>query len=450
MNRIKIFFLSFILLFFAVTSLITYKVTNKFSLKKEDLLEFEDFYLEKNFLKGDLEIVHQAENTETATEIEYIVNYGDTLESIFSQFEFASVDYKKVINLLHENVKGMKIYAGQKLNISYKTIINYSPLEETEEAIMPNLETKNQKNIFTSIFFQTNEGTVEIFKDEQNSFQIKIVPFQKLAKTVFKSVIIKNSLYQDGVEAGISPTVLENLIRLYSFDVDFQRDIREGDKFEVYFEEIIDENTGKKLRDGNIIFSKITLEKSASKAFEYYLFKGEYYDDQGKTSQKSFLKTPVPGARLSSRFGLRRHPILGFTRLHSGIDFAAPRGTPIFAAANGTIQFIGWNGGPKTGYGKLIIIKHNSTYSTAYAHMNGFRKGLKSGSKVRQGEVIGYVGSTGYSTGPHLHYEIIKNGAKINPNTVVQFATKALPVKEIEEFKLEKAKIIQKVQELKK
>lgn len=436
---------------FLTLALFTYHVTNRFSLKPEVLMEFEDFYYEKKLLNEGFtpEVFHEAETATSEISIEYVVKFGDTLEKIFSEFEFANSDYRKVLNLLHEKIKGMKIFSGQKLGIKYKTIVIYTPLEEFEETFMPSIETKNQANIFSGLTFQTAESNVEISRDSEDKFEIKIIPFQKLAKQKFVKVAIKSSLYQDGIEAGISPNILENLIRLYSFDIDFQRDIREGDTFEILYEEIFDETTGKKLRDRNILFSKINLDKASSKSFEYYFFKGEYYDRNGKASQKSFLKTPVPAGRLTSRFGLRKHPILGFTKLHSGIDFAAPRGTPIFASASGTIEFIGWNGGPKTGYGKMIIVKHNSTYSTLYAHMNGFRKGLSQGSKVRQGEVIGYVGSTGYSTGPHLHYEVIKNGAKINPSTVATVSIKSLIVKDFDEFKEARDSILNSLKELK-
>jgi murein DD-endopeptidase MepM/ murein hydrolase activator NlpD len=442
----------FLLTCFALLTFVTYKKTNYFSLKPEILEDFEEFYFEKKM--GDVnfvpEVFSEAENSENDISLEYVVQFKDTIESIFSEFEFQTSDYRKVVNLLSENIKKMKIFAGQKLNIRYKAIIKYIPSEEFDEEIMPSIETKNQTNIFQGLTFQTSESNVEIFRLEGDKFEIKIIPFQKLGKKKFVQVRIKTSLYQDGIDAGISPNILENLIRLYSFDIDFQRDIRDGDTFEILYEEIFDEITGKKLRDGNIFFSKITSDKASSKSFEYYLFKGEYYDGNGKTSQKSFLKTPVPGARLTSRFGIRKHPILGFTRLHAGIDFAAPRGTPIFAAATGKITFIGWNGGPKTGYGKLVIIKHNSTYSTAYAHMNGFRKGLSVGSNVKQGEVIGYVGNTGYSTGPHLHYEVWKNGAKVNPSKITSFAVKTLSAKELEEFKATKTQLISTLHDFKK
>jgi murein DD-endopeptidase MepM/ murein hydrolase activator NlpD len=441
--------ISGIIAFFGILFAIMIFKTKGFHLKKEIVEDFQNFYIEKQLEQGIMfepitEVEEESENEEV---IEYVVKYGDSLESIFASFEFASTDYRAVINLLSEKFKKMKIFAGQKLDISYTTIVKYSPFVQTEDEIMPSLESKNQTNIFKSLSFQTKEEVVEVVKKD-GIFEINIVPFEKAKRLKFATVKITSSLYQNGIDAGLSPNLLENLIRLYSFDVDFQRDVREGDEFEVFYEEIYDEKTGKKLAYGNILFAKINLTKSASRSFEYYLFKGDYYNQKGEASAKSFLKTPVPGARLTSKFGNRKHPILGFTRLHAGIDFAAPRGTPVFSAANGTIEFIGWNGGPKVGYGKLIIIRHNSTYQTAYAHLNGFRSGLQKGSKVRQGEVIGYVGSTGYSTGPHLHYEVIKDGVKINPTKATSFVSKTLAKKDIPEFLEAKEQIIQQINEI--
>lgn len=435
---------------FIFLSMITYFKTNTNSLKKEVFEDFIEHYLEKQYesgiLKPPLEI---AETAESRNNIEYVIKPKDTLSSIFISFEFDPADAKKITNLIQTKVKNFKLNAGFKIDIEYRTIVNYSPIVITNEMnFMPPFEEKNQINILEGLSFLISDGIVEIKRSiEQDGFDIKIIPFQKKVRTIFKEIQIKSSIYQDGIENEISPNVLETLTRIYSFDVDFQRDIREGDKFEILYEEIYDEITGKKLRDGNILFSKLSLSKISKKPFEYYFFNGNYYDGTGKASTKSFLKTPVPAGRLTSRFGLRKHPILGFTKLHSGIDFAAPRGTPVFAAAAGTIEFIGWNGTINTGYGKLIIIKHNATYKTAYAHLNGFRVGLKEGSSVRQGEVIGYVGSTGYSTGPHLHYEVIKNGTKINPAAVTSFSVKTLSKKDLDNFTTSKEEIILKLNE---
>lgn len=436
-----------LLLIFIFLALLTYFKTKPFTLSQSSVKHYSNFYLQRS---GEDNILQEVESNETEGSFVYVVQFGDTFESIFSDQEFNPQDARKIVNLLANNVKDAKIYAGQKFDIHYKTIVNYKPADEfIEDGVMPVFETKNQINILQGLKFANASANIEIKRKPDGEFEIIVITFQKLPKPKFVVGSIKSSLYQDAIESGISPNVIESVIRLYSFDVDFQRDIREGDSFEVLFEEIFDEKTGIKLMDGNVIYSKLSLTKDG-KAFSYYFYKGEYYDDKGKTGQKSFLKTPVPGARLSSRFGARRHPILGFTRMHTGIDFAAPRGTPIFAAATGVVEFAGWNGGVKTGYGRLVIVRHNSIYTTRYAHMHGFRKGIKTGSKVRQGEVIGYVGSTGYATGPHLHYEVLKNGKFISPNKITAFSTKSLSSKDMIEFLEKKQQILGLKTELEK
>jgi len=220
------------------------------------------------------------------------------------------------------------------------------------------------------------------------------------------------SLYQDGVGAGIPVPVLVEMIRIYSFDVDFQRQIQPGDGFELMYERFVDDD-GAVVHDGEVIYAKLSLGDVVLPLYRYETTKGtiDWFNAKGESVRKALMKTPLDGARLSSRFGKRKHPILGYTRMHAGADFAAPTGTPVYAAGNGSIEVIGRQGG----YGKYVRIRHNSTYKTAYAHLSAFARGMTRGKRVRQGQVIGYVGSTGRSTGPHLHYEIHRNGRKINP-----------------------------------
>ncbi len=230
---------------------------------------------------------------------------------------------------------------------------------------------------------------------------------------------------------GLSELIINEVIRIYSFDVDFQRDIYEGDKFEILFKRNKNEN-------GQIV--KISdpeylMLSSRGTKLIYYLYSNEefseYFDENGKGMTKSLMKTPINGARLSSSYGMRKHPILGYNKMHKGVDFAAPTGTPIFAAGNGVIEFAGRNGG----YGKYIRIRHDSTYKTAYAHLSSYKKGIYSGARVKQGDIIGYVGSTGRSTGPHLHYEIIVNGKQINPATLKLPSGRKLNEEQLKDFK---------------
>ena len=224
--------------------------------------------------------------------------------------------------------------------------------------------------------------------------------------------MIDDSLYNAAQSAGVPAQVIVSLIRLYSFDVDFQRDIQPGDRFELMYEVLRDE-TGAVVKSQEILYAKLT---AGSKTLSLYRFRHEdgetgYYNEKGESVRKALMKTPVDGARLSSNYGLRKHPILGYTKMHRGIDFAAPQGTPIMAAGDGRIEEAGWNGG----YGRYVRIRHNSEFKTAYAHLSRIAKGIRDGARVSQGEIIGYVGSTGRSTGPHLHYEVLRRERQINP-----------------------------------
>ena len=224
--------------------------------------------------------------------------------------------------------------------------------------------------------------------------------------------VIESSLYVAGRKAGIPNRVLAELIRAYSWDVDFQRDIRSGDGFEVMYERVFDA-LGKQVFSGPIAFAALTLSGKRHAIYLHTTADGtrDYFDAKGRSARKALMRTPIDGARLSSGFGRRRHPVLGYNKLHRGVDFAAPRGTPIYAAGNGIIVRAGRNGA----YGKYVRIRHNARYATAYAHMSGFARGLAKGKRVTQGQIIGFVGTTGRSTGPHLHYEILAGGVRTNP-----------------------------------
>jgi murein DD-endopeptidase MepM/ murein hydrolase activator NlpD len=223
---------------------------------------------------------------------------------------------------------------------------------------------------------------------------------------------IRSSLFVAGRSAGLPPAVLIELMRIYSWDVDFQRDIQPGDGFDIVFERLTTKS-GEKVRDGAIIYAELRLGRATHKFYRFVDKRGRvgYFDESGQSAKKPLLRTPVDGARLTSRYGRRRHPVLRYTRMHRGVDFAAARGTPVYAAGNGRIVYRGRKGA----FGKYIKIHHNSRYSTAYAHMRSFRRGATSGSRVKQGQVIGYVGSTGTATGPHLHFEVMVGGRQVNP-----------------------------------
>ncbi|MBT3809435.1 MAG: M23 family metallopeptidase [Rhodospirillaceae bacterium] len=258
----------------------------------------------------------------------------------------------------------------------------------------------------------TYDREVEVERAEDDDFIAREIELPLTTEFVRVSGAIDSSLFVNGRNAGIPISVLIELIRIYSFDVDFQRDIWNGDAFEVMFERQRNQDDVV-VNNGDIHYAKLTLRGTALPFYQFETSKGtvDYFNEKGESVRKALMKTPLDGARLSSRFGNRKHPILGYTRLHAGVDFAAPTGTPIYAAGDGTVEMAKINGG----YGKYIRIRHNGTYSTAYAHLNGYARGVNSGKRVRQGQVIGYVGSTGRSTGAHLHYEIHRDGKQINP-----------------------------------
>ena len=294
-------------------------------------------------------------------------------------------------------------------------------------------------NVVKNFIFQIS-STEKIYlsrNDEKNDFNQKIILTKLKKEILYKENIILNSLYKSAVNKKVPINTIIEFARIYGFEVDFQRDIRKRDSFQIMYEVFKDDN-GKIIETGEILFANLKLSGSNNSLyfFEYKNGKG-HFDKNGKSSQKALMKTPINGARLSSPFGMRKHPIDGFNKMHRGTDFAAPMGTPIMASGNGVIKKAGWCGGG----GNCVVIKHNSTYQTVYAHMSKFASGIRSGVRVKQGQTIGYVGSTGKSTGPHLHYEVIVNGEKINSQTLKLPSGKILKGEERKIFETKKIKI---------
>jgi len=262
--------------------------------------------------------------------------------------------------------------------------------------------------------------------------------------TTFSQGQITSSLYTASKKAGMSEDVFNTFVQVLSFSVDFQREIQKGDRFEVLFDSKRDLLTGKTKFGSDLRYVSMTLSGDRIEFYRHEHADGTmgWYDRAGNSASRTLMRTPINGARLSSGYGKRRHPVLGYSKLHQGVDFAAPKGTPIMAAGSGTIEAAGWNGS----YGRYIRIRHNSTYKTAYAHLSGIARGVSIGERVNQGEVIGYVGNTGRSTGPHLHYEILVNGRKTNPMTVRLPAGKSMPDAERDPFELSLASIDDELQ----
>ena len=357
-------------------------------------------------------------------EVKYIIKNNDSVEKILRKYDIEANDIKKISYKLKQK-KLTNIYSGKELNL-----------------IIKQTEAKTKK-VINLIYPVNNTTSVEI-RSSNNDFLIQENILQLYRKEVIAKSYIKNNLYSSAVRAGLEPNIIIEFARIFGFEVDFQRDIRKGDWFEIYYEQFIDED--KKVRDtGKVIYASMFVNGEEINLYNFeYENDEEYYDIKGKSITKSLMKTPINGARLSSSFGMRKHPILGYNKMHKGTDFAAPSGTPIMASGSGTVTRSRWCGGG----GNCVKIKHNSTYETVYAHMKSFAKGIKEGRKVKQGQIIGYVGSTGLSTGPHLHYEVIVNGKKVNSQTLKLPSGKTLRGKARETFELERIKIDLKLAEL--
>jgi len=357
-------------------------------------------------------------------EVKYVIQNNDSVERILKKFQINANDIKIISNNLKQK-KLTNIYAGRELSLIIKKLEDGS------------------KTVINLLYPINNTSKVEIRKS-QNNFLIKENILQLYKKEVVIKNEIKNNLYSAAIEAGIEPNIIVEFARIYGFEVDFQRDIRKGDWFEILYERFEDDNNIVK-DTGKIIYASMYVN---GEEINLYNFKDEnengYYDIKGKSIVKSLMKTPINGARLSSSYGMRKHPILGYNKMHRGTDFAARSGTPIMASGSGTITRARWCGGG----GNCVKIKHNSTYETIYAHMKSFARGIKEGKKIKQGQVIGYVGSTGLSTGPHLHYEVVVNGKKVNSQKLKLPSGKILKGNARKEFEVKRIKIDLKLSSL--
>ena len=407
-----LFLISFLIifssLFFISSSFINKKnLDNKKNL--EEISQSNDFTNFTNFIFSKINSPYE--------EIEYIIKNNDTLEKIFKEFQIREEDIKKISFQLKQK-KLTYIYPGRKLNLIIKKFEN------------------NSNTIINLVYPISNTSSIEI-RQLGESFIVKENILQLYKKEVVVKNVIKNNLYKSAVDSGIQPNIIVEFARVFGFEVDFQRDIRKGDWFEILYEQFIDDNN--KIRDtGKIIYASMYVNGEEINLYNFkYNNQEEYYDIKGKSITKSLMKTPINGARLSSSFGMRKHPILGYNKMHRGTDFAAPTGTPIMASGSGVIKKAGWCGGG----GNCIVIKHNSTYQTIYAHMSKFAKGIRSGVRVKQGQTIGYVGSTGKSTGPHLHYEVLINGKRVNSQTLKLPSGKILKGENRKLFETKKIKL---------
>jgi murein DD-endopeptidase MepM/ murein hydrolase activator NlpD len=349
--------------------------------------------------------------------IRHQISIGETFDGILDKYSIDKEEIQKIKKKLSERINLNKLNTNQKIFF-----------------------TINQSNnsIKDFIFQISNKERVLLNRKEgENIFNQEILLTKLNKNIVYQENIILQSLYKSASDKKIPANTIIELARIYGFQVDFQRDIRKKDRFQIMYEVFIDENK-KIVETGNILFANLILSGENN---SLYFFDKEgsigHYDKNGKSIKKALMKTPINGARLSSPFGMRKHPIDGFNKMHRGTDFAAPMGTPIMASGDGVVKKAGWCGGG----GNCIVIRHNSTYQTIYAHMSKFAQGIKNGVRVKQSQTIGYVGSTGKSTGPHLHYEVIINGKKVNSQKLKLPSGKILKGQERKIFETEKIKL---------
>jgi len=391
--------------------------TNYYSSYKKNQIAALENIIENIYLKKTTDLFINSLKPRFET-INYIIETGDTFEKILNEINVPKNEKIKILKKISKFKFVNKLYKNQK--ISFK------------------VDRKNPIKILGFSVQTSKTKTINFYRNTAiDDFEYKEIEKNLKQIIVFKEAEIINNLYSSAIDIGIQPNVIIDFARIYGFQVDFQRDIWKDDSFQLVYETFLDGN-GKILETGNIIYANLILQGREN---PLYIFKNkkdyDHFDQFGKSIRKSLMKTPINGARLSSSFGIRKHPILGFNKMHKGTDFAAPMGTPIMASGEGKIVRARWCGGG----GNCVKIKHNSTYSTVYAHMSKFGRNIKEGVRIKQGQIIGYVGSTGMSTGPHLHYEVIENGRKINSQKLKLPSGKILKGKERVLFEIEKIKI---------
>ena len=408
-KNLELFFvLLLILISIAITQI--YNTSREIS-KKEYLNLINNLYFQKT-------INNIFENFESRfLNIHHKVEKNQTLNSIFKSYKIPNTEINLILKSFNkkDQIKKLKVNEIIKINID-----------------------KYENKVLNIILPINRTKKIELTRNsEKNYFERKEIITNLKKKLVFKEGKITQSLYRTAINKGIEPNVIVEFARIYGFQIDFQRDIRRNDTFQIIYETFKDEDN-KIFKTGNIVYADLNLSNQ-SNAFYYFDEKNNkgHYDINGKSVKKALMKTPINGARLSSKFGMRKHPIDGYNKMHRGTDFAAPKGTPIMASGDGVVLKSAWCGGG----GNCVKIKHNSSYSTVYAHLSKFANGIRKGKRVKQGQIIGYVGSTGKSTGPHLHYEVIYNGKRINSQTLKLPSGKILKGKVRENFEINRIKL---------
>ena len=408
-KKFEIFGLILLILFTAIS-------TSYFNSTKKESLEIFGNFVDNIYFKKTL--THIVENLEPKyKKIKHKIKSGETFDNILENYQIEKIEILKIKKALKKKVNLNKLNTKQIIEFSLD-------------------KTNNQINEFT--FQISNKQKIFLARNNSNNtFNDEIISIKLNKKIVYSENLILQSLYKAATDQKIPANIIIEFARIYGFQVDFQRDIRKKDKFQIMYEILLNDKN-EIIETGEILFANLKLSGQDNGLY-YFDKEGSegHYDKNGKSVKKALMKTPINGARLSSSFGMRKHPIDGYNKMHRGTDFAAPTGTPIMASGDGVVKKAGWCGGG----GNCVKIRHNSTYQTVYAHMSKFARGIKAGVRVKQGQTIGYVGSTGKSTGPHLHYEVIVNGKKVNSQKLKLPSGKILKGKERKIFETNKIKL---------
>ena len=333
------------------------------------------------------------------------VRKGDVLAGILADAGLDRPDIYNAVRALKPHFNPSSIREGQELKFTFKNPVVEAFVAAEDAAALPKLVSMSIRTGF--------DRAVRIDRAEDGGFRGTKEEFEFATRHGRASGVITSSLYMAAKDLGVPDAVVAKLLQMYAYDIDFQREIRVGDQFEVFYTYLVDED-GQHVKTADVLYGSMTTSGRTRKLYRHTppdTGIPDYFDEKGRSAKKFLMKTPIDGGRLSSGFGMRRHPILGYTKMHKGTDFAAPTGTKIYAAGDGVVE----EAGRKGGYGKYVRIRHANNYKTAYAHMHKYGRGIKKGARVRQGQVIGYVGTTGRSTGPHLHYEVHLKGKHVNP-----------------------------------
>ena len=364
---------------------------------------------------------------------------GDTLMALMVEAGAARSEAHEAITALRAVYSPRRLRPGQDIELTFSTFV---PGDDQEANAQGSAEDAPQGGQLMGLSLQSAvDEIVRVARAAvSDDFVAEAITRPLERQVLYGSGTIDSSLFVAARNAGIPNSAMFELIRAFSYDVDFQREIQPGDRFELMYEAFFDEN-GNMAKTGEILVASLSLSGTPLSLYGFTPSSGftDFFDEKGQAVRKALLRTPIDGARLSSGFGRRKHPILGYTRMHKGLDFAAPRGTPIYAAGDGVIELAGRNGS----YGKYVRIRHHSSYKTAYGHMKGFAKGITRGKRVKQGQVIGYVGTTGRSTGPHLHYEVLRDNTQVNPRNIKLPAGEKLKGKDLKSFQVHRAEIDQ-------